>query len=1177
MKTRPHSLIAALVGFAASPAFSATYYWDNDGATAGFGTAAGTWAAPTTGNATQGWSEDSAGTTEPVDVTTTTSDDVFFGTGVGLGSGTVTVSGSVDVKSATFGSASGAITLSGGTIALGGTNPFMRFNNTGNTISSALTLDANTSILMGSSTALLLNLNGAIGGTGNLTFTTPNTSFNNANQVITLGAASNYSGNTLITTANINNRLRVNSTVANALPTTTVLTLDGGNGTGTGGRTLIFDMNGNNQTVAGLASVARTLRNQQVLNTGSATTTLTINNPNNHTWRANIAGTGIGVVKQGIGTQTFTGTNGYNGPTSITAGKLVGVVGGHCRNSELRLDDAEATAGVSVTDNTLSWKWGALAANASGTLEFNFGAVTPSTSVSPLEITDENTGTGEADFTAATPAVSVVVDSPLLPGTYPLMTWTTLSGTPPTTDDLTVSQIASGTVASLEVDGNTLNLVITSTITSIVKADNTNNLNLGSSWVGGTAPASGDIAKWNSTVTSANTTILGTDLTWSGIVIENPTGLVTIEAGNTLTLDGPAIDIDLSSAHTADLTLNCGLALGDANIWDVATGRTLTISGAVSGDFPLTMQGAGTVRLGAGDVLPDGSGNGNLTVDGNLDLNGNSETLNGLSGNGVIDTTATSSAATLTVGGNDQSSTFNGVLQNTGASATLNLVKTGTGVQVFGGANTLDGTISITGGTLALNNTAPFDGASGISMDDGTMLRPVLADAVIYAPVSITGTGSTVTITGHSIPLSTGTTNFPFSLEGSISGDGNVVFAGVETTNDYSVINLNAASNYTGSTLITTLNGVVSGAPNNANIFFRIGVEDALPTTTVLTLDGGDGGGSAPGRFCEFSLNGNNQTVAGLTNVTGLASRVQRVVNTSATDATLTVNNTANFEYSAQLGWVSGFGSAAYNNFGLTKTGAGILTLSGISTYTGATTITGGTLALGASNVLADVTEVIIGDATLSIGAGFLDIVDRLDVTGAATINLGSGATLSFADKGDLLDWSGTLTITGNFVSGSSLQFGTDASGLTAEQLAKISGPGLSDIALNSEGFLTATVAASGYTTWAAINAGGQGPELDFDFDGVSNGVEFFLNAPAGFTANPALDGSNTITWANGGNIPASAYGTQFIVQTSGNLVDWTDVTVGELTSNTDGPGGSLTYALTGTAPRFVRLMVTPE
>ena len=83
------------------------------------------------------------------------------------------------------------------------------------------------------------------------------------------------------------------------------------------------------------------------------------------------------------------------------------------------------------------------------------------------------------------------------------------------------------------------------------------------------------------------------------------------------------------------------------------------------------------------------------------------------------------------------------------------------------------------------------------------------------------------------------------------------------------------------------------------------------------------------------------------------------------------------------------------------------------------------------------------------------------------------------------------------------------------------------------------------------------------------------MNATAGFTANPQLNASNTITWPNGGNIAASEYGTQFVVQTSPNLSVWTDVLIDD--PNLINTNESLTYTLTGGSPRFVRLVVTPN
>ncbi len=97
----------------------ATYYWDNNGTNAGFGTAAGMWAAPTAGNATRGWSTNETGTTEPVSVTTTMFDTVNFGSNAtGLATGTISVSGTVVSGNMAFAAGTGAITFDGGTITM---------------------------------------------------------------------------------------------------------------------------------------------------------------------------------------------------------------------------------------------------------------------------------------------------------------------------------------------------------------------------------------------------------------------------------------------------------------------------------------------------------------------------------------------------------------------------------------------------------------------------------------------------------------------------------------------------------------------------------------------------------------------------------------------------------------------------------------------------------------------------------------------------------------------------------------------------------------------------------------------------------------------------------------------------------------------------------------------------
>jgi autotransporter-associated beta strand protein len=189
-------------------------------------------------------------------------------------------------------------------------------------------------------------------------------------------------------------------------------------------------------------------------------------------------------------------------------------------------------------------------------------------------------------------------------------------------------------------------------------------------------------------------------------------------------------------------------------------------------------------------------------------------------------------------------------------------------------------------------------------------------------------------------------------------------------------------------------------------------------------------------------------------------------------------------------------------NGALTKSGAGTLTLSGTNTYSGATNVNGGTLALGASNVISG-GAVTIHSATLD-AATFTDTVGTLNAAASATINLGSGAALAFAASNGV-SWSGTLNITGTFVSGSSLRFGTANTGLTATQLSRIT---INSVAgsytLDASGFLiSGGGGSSAYDTWKAANAPGSNPGDDTDGDGVSNAVEFVLG---GTSATKDLD-----------------------------------------------------------------------
>lgn len=415
--------------------------------------------------------------------------------------------------------------------------------------------------------------------------------------------------------------------------------------------------------------------------------------------------------------------------------------------------------------------------------------------------------------------------------------------------DVSGSGVQSGSVASIQVSGGSVNLVV---FTYVPK-------NL--VWTGGAANAD-----WN----------INSDLNWlNGLtysvfnnadnVTFNSVGLTNPSVNLTATLAPGSVTVDAAATYTFS---GSGSIAGTASLTKKNSGTlVLNTVNTYSGG---TVVSNGVIQIGANNAISStGAGDVNLVSPAVMDLNSLNQAVNGLNGNGTVDTVV-GGASVLTVGNNGNGGNFSGLIQNT--AGTLAVTKAGTGTQTLSGANTYGGGTAISLGTLkvthptalgsgAVSVTGTLDMATNLNVGDlsgtGTIANNSTATTnqlVVTAASPSTFGGSVVNGSGGgavSLLVKSGT--LVFSANGNSFSGGSIVAenAGLQIGNTGSagsggilasnntVVGMRNANNPSSSmgNTVTTVDGATilfTGGGNQANNFFGQFVGSAT-TTNVYT------------------------------------------------------------------------------------------------------------------------------------------------------------------------------------------------------------------------------------------------------------------------------------------------------------------------------------------------------
>lgn len=725
--------------------------------------------------------------------------------------------------------------------------------------------------------------------------------------------------------------------------------------------------------------------------------------------------------------------------------------------------------------------------------------------------------------------------------------------------------------------------------TGLVTLTNTN------SYTGGTTINGGTLSFVNGALgTYGNITMNGGTLKWESGNTQDISRRLFLSDGKTAALDTGANNVSFNTslggitATTASvvkagsgiLTLNNSFSTGTYSGGTTVNGGTLslgtggtgnvTCSPAALGTGLVTINSGARVRLWIQNTLTHEIAN-NFLIDGGR-FHGEDGIYNV---NGTISVGAGGATFSAVWGGKNLN--LNGVISGNGP---VTVESSSAQVRFFNNM-TYTGATTVSNGSLLLNGT---DATSGYTVATGATL--VLRNANITGNISGPGTvtkdistfGSS-TINGNNNTYSGPTTvnidRFTVGAAGVINGTSGIT---VQAQWNANFNNLGSVTTPGNITINGSGNTTGGGVTTDSSTFRNSGTVNAA----ILLLNSSAATNTTANRGGTYTQTAGTTTLT--TGATLAANSGTGAAGTAGNDAALNLNGGALILPTLALDsgtLTANGGTLTLGTGGITSSGANAVSLNlGATTLAASAAWSTPVAATLTDSTTGTTVDTIGGNITLSgilsgsgnlikAGTGTLVLSGANSRTGATTVQLGTLAVDgdSLADSTDLringgvVAPSGGTEVVNKLFFGATQQaagtWGATGSGATHIDNTRFSGTGVVSVTSGPP---------SGYSTWASANAGGQAANLDFDNDGVSNGVEYFMGQiGSSFTANPAII-SGKVTWPKD---PAAV--ATYVVQISDDLTNWTTATVGVVDTGT-----TVEYTLpSGDPKRFARLYVT--